>query len=106
MPVAVAANAEADFGLGVEAADDGIETGCLLISVIGAAPEGGHIAVGVEVTEEGVVRGVGSSDRNGRCLLGWLDKLNGTAGVMQMIEGFVKTAVGVASKAGVGKDIA
>ena len=106
MPVAVAADAEADFGLGIEASNDHVEAGCLLISVIGAAPEGGHIAVGVEVTEEGIGRGVGSSDRNGRCLLGWLDELNGTAVVMQMIEDFVETAVGVASKAGVGENVA
>ena len=106
MPVAVAANTEADFGLGVEMADDAIKASRLLISVVGAAPESGHIAMGVEIAEEGVGWSVRGGDGNGRCLLRWLDELNGTAVVMQMIENFVETAVGVADKAGVGKDIA
>ena len=68
MPVAIAADAEADFGLAVETADDGVEARCLFVRVVGAAPEGGHSAVGVEVAEEGAGGIFGGGDGNGRSI--------------------------------------
>ena len=92
--------------MGVEAADDGIETGCLFVRVVGAAPEGGHSAVGVEVAEEGAGGIFGGGDGNGRCLLRWLDELNRTAVVVEVVKDFVETAVGIAGEAGIGENIA
>ena len=83
-----------------------MDTRRVCCGVVGAAPEGGHIAVGVEVAEERVGRGIGGGDGNRRCLLGWLDELDGTAVVVEVIEDFVETAVGVAGKAGVGENVA
>lgn len=92
--IAVDAHAQPDLRPVVQAADDGVQPRALLVSVIGAAPEGKHIAVGVKLADQGRRTVAGGSDAGRGAALPRPAQFDGLPMVVKVVEDFVEvTAV-------------
>jgi hypothetical protein len=93
MPIAVHTDTDADFGGGVQTADDGVNSRALFIGVIGLAPESAHIAVGVQLAEGVCIIVAGSHDVDASGPLGRPAQLHPASVMPEMVEHLVQAAI-------------
>jgi hypothetical protein len=93
MPIAVYAEADADFRGSVQTAGDGVDSRALFIGVVGPAPESAHIAVGVQLAEDVCIAVAGGFDSDAGGPLRRPAQLHPVAMMQELVECLVQAAI-------------